>query len=274
MVASAFAFSIMSLFVKLAGERLPAQEIVFARAAISLVLSWYWLRLQGVPMWGRRRGLLVLRGLVGFCGLTCFYYAITRLPLAEVTVIQYLHPVLTAVLAAVLLGERPGAVLPVSLLLSTAGVLLITKPAVLFGGQVALSWLPTVSALGGAVFSAIAYTLVRQLSRTEPPLVIVFYFPLVAVPASVPLLLQDPVWPRGVDWLLLLGVGVSTQIAQVELTKGLTLEPAGRATAMAYLQVVFAAAWGALVFGDLPDALTIVGAGAVLAGSLLVALRR
>ena len=88
MAASAFAFSLMSLCVKVVSARLPSQEIVLARAAISLVLSGGLLRRAGRSPWGRRRGMLVLRGVLGFGGLSCFYYAITHLPLGHVTVLH------------------------------------------------------------------------------------------------------------------------------------------------------------------------------------------
>ena len=76
MVWSALAFSGMTLLVKVAGRELPSQEIVLARAVISLVLSWAIVRRAGVSLWGERRPLLLLRGLVGFVGLSCFGVAV------------------------------------------------------------------------------------------------------------------------------------------------------------------------------------------------------
>ena len=105
MVLSALAFSAMTALVKLAGERLPSQELVVARAIVSLVLSWSLLRSARVSPWGEDRRWLWLRGLLGFAGLSCVYGAVTHLPLAEATVLQYLHPPITALLAGVFLKE-------------------------------------------------------------------------------------------------------------------------------------------------------------------------
>ncbi|MGE3166381.1 MAG: DMT family transporter [Planctomycetota bacterium] len=274
MLASAMAFSVMSLLVKLAGERLPAAEIVFFRSVISLVLSYAHLRRTRRSPWGSQHGLLLLRGVLGFLALSCFFYAITELPLAEVTVIHYLNPVFTGVLAAIFLRERSGRLLGVSVATSLFGVILVTQPAVLFGHAAdPLPGLPTLAALGGAVFGAAAYTVVRRLAGTEHPLVIVFYFPLVAVPASIPAFASAAVMPNAVEWLLLLGVGIATQVGQVALTRGLQLEPAGRATALSYSQVIFATLWGGLVFGAWPGPLAIGGGALVFAGTLLVAFR-
>lgn len=270
MVASAFFFSVMSAFVKAAGERLPSQEIVLARALIALVLCAALLWRAGVPPWGRRRGLLLLRGAFGFLGLLCVFYSLTQLPIAEATVIQYLHPIFTALLAAAFLGERAGAALLAGVATSLLGVLAVARPAGVgsLDGSLALPPVALLAALGGAFFSGCAYVVVRKLAATEHPLVIVLYFPLVAAPASLPAVWPVFVMPRGVEWLLLLGVGIAAQLGQVALTKGLRHEPAGRATALAYLQVVFAALWGTSFFGEVPDVWTWLGAFLILAGTL------
>lgn len=258
----------MSLFVKLAGERIPAHELVTARAVVSLVLSYFILKKMGIPIWGNRKGLLFARGLVGFFALICVYYALTVLPLAEATVIQYLHPIFTALIAMFFLGERPGYAVIVCIVLSFAGLLLVARPPFLFDGQAA-SWgfLAVTAAVLGAFGSGVAYTLVRKLSATEDPLVIVFYFPLVALPGTLPFLMHEAVWPHGIEWIYLLGIGVFTQIGQVALTKGIQLEPAARATSFSYFQVVFATIWGVLFFAEIPPLWTLAGALLIVAGT-------
>jgi len=274
MVAAAFFFSLMSLFVKLAGRGLPAAELVFARSAFSLVTTWILLRRAGVRAWGRRKPLLVLRGLAGFAGLLCFFYAITRIPLADVTVIHYTNPVLTAVFAAAVLGERIGRRELGGLALSLAGVLLVAQPSFLFGGANRLDLVAVGVALAGACFAAIAYTTVRKLGETEHHLTVVFYFPLVATPASVPLLLREARWPTAGQWLLILGVGIAAQVAQICLTKGLHAERTGRAMSMSYIQVLFAAVWGLAFFGEVPNLAAAAGAILVILGTTAVAAPR
>jgi drug/metabolite transporter (DMT)-like permease len=270
MAESALAFAAMGALVKSAGQRLPVGEIVLARGLVSLALTLAALRRAGVDPLGVRRGRLFARGVIGASGLACVFYAVTRLPLAEATVIQYLHPVFTAGLAAWLLRERTGPGLALSLALGVAGVLVVARPALLFGAAAAsFEPLALAAALAGAFLSACAYVAVRHLSATEHPLVIVFYFAWVAVLGALPLAARDLVWPEPRDWLILLGVGVTAQIGQLALTRGLQLEPAARATALSYLQVVFAAALGALFFGERPGPAAGLGALLILAGSLL-----
>ncbi len=268
MVLSALAFSAMTALVKLAGERLPSQELVVARAIVSLVLSWSLLRSARVSPWGEDRRWLWLRGLLGFAGLSCVYGAVTHLPLAEATVLQYLHPPITALLAGVFLKETVSPRVALATVASLTGVVCVAKPAFVFGSAAAsLDPFWVAVAIGGAAFSAGAYVVVRKLSRQgEDPLVIVFYFPLVTLPAALPTMWPDFVMPRGSEWLLLLGIGIATQIGQVSLTRGLAVLPAAHGTALSYLQVVFAAVLGALVFGERPDGWSIVG-GALVIGS-------
>lgn len=270
MLLAAFTFSVMSLLVKWVGERLPFEEIVMARALVSLVLSWAVLKRAGVSVWGVNRRLLCFRGLLGFAGLMCFYYALTVLPLADATLIQYMHPVFTALLAALVLGERAGVALAVALGFSIAGVLLVVRPDWIFGGgDASLPTWPVIVALFGAFFSASAYVVVRHLGRTEHPLVIVFYFPLITIPAVFPAVAVDFVWPTGSEWLMLLGVGVFTQLGQVSITRGLQSEPAGRATAISYVQVLLAGVWGFFFFAEVPDGWTAAGALLILGGTVM-----
>ena len=92
------------------------------------------------------------------------------------------------------------------------------------------------------------------VGRSESPLVVVFWLPLVTVPLAAPFAVSVWVWPDATTWCLLLGIGVVTQIAQVALTKGLAREAAGKATAVGYLQVAFATLFGAVVLRVSPDA--------------------
>lgn len=265
MVLSALAFSLMVVGVKQVGDRLPVAEVVLARALVSLALSYGMARSLGVDPWGRRRGLLVLRGLVGSAALFCVYAAVVHLPLAAATVLQYLYPTFTALLAWLLLGERLGRRLLLAMGLGWLGVLLVAQPT-------ATSALPAtwvLVAMAGALLTAVAYVSVRSLAETEHPAVIIFYFPLVAVPMSLPLVLLDPVLPTAGELLWLLGVGVFTQLGQVGLTRALTQLPAARATAISYVQVGFAALWGWWIFGESIDLPTAIGAGLILIATLI-----
>lgn len=273
MLAAAFCFSVMSLLVKVVGQRLPTMEVVFSRSLVTLALTWTFLRHAGVSPLGSERGLLVLRALFGFAAVFCFFYGVSHLPLAEATVIQYTNPVFTALIAALVLGERLRPVESAGVALSLGGVVLVARPGFLFGGVPALDPLAVGVAVAGAVLSASAYVTVRRLGRSEHPLVIVFYFALISTVGSAFFLPGSP-WPTGWEWAALAGVGIAAQGGQVFMTLGLREERAGRAMSVGYVQIVFAALWGLLFFDEFPDPWGLVGTALVLVGTFVVGKRR
>ena len=285
MLSSALSFSLMSVFVKAVGGRIPVAEVVLARSLVSLVLSLLMLRQAGLSPWGNRRWLLVLRGVIGTGALLCVFAALAQLPLAPATVLQYLQPTFTALLAWLLLGERVGMRIVLAALLGWLAVVLLTSPADLSGllGPLATTLLGrsgaplpltgVLLALAGALLSACAYVSVRALGRSEHPLVIVFYFPLVGLVLTLPAVIAQPVLPSATEGLALVGGGLFTQLGQIGVTNGLLGLPAARATAMSYGQVPLAALWGWWFFREPLDPDTALAGALVLAATLL-SLRR
>lgn len=271
MVLSAFGFSVMAVCVKFASiEGIPVLEIVAARALISLLLSYADIHRKRIPVFGQRKDLLFMRGLVGSVTLVCVYYSITHLPLAEATVLQYLYPIFTALLALFFLKEHIHWSLIVSIVLSFIGLLLVVRPTFLFGELAQdLSYFAVLVGILGAIGSSIAYVLVRKLNQTEDSSVIIFYFPLIALPFSLILLGNDFVMPSAYTCGLLVLVGIFTQVGQIGLTKAMQTEAAGRATAFSYLQVVFATLFGWFFFQEIPDMWFVAGALFILIGVLV-----
>ncbi|MCI0651848.1 MAG: DMT family transporter, partial [Planctomycetes bacterium] len=268
MAASALAFALMGLLVKLASERLPSQEIVLARAVITLFLSLAMLRQAKLAPWGKRPLLLTLRGVLGMAALNCHYYALDALPLGDATAIHFVNPIFTALLAAPLLGERLAWLHAASVAAGMLGVIFVQKPQFLFASPDPLEPTAVAIAVLGALLSAAAYVTVRKLRATEDPLVIVFYLALVTVVASLPFAAQQWVAPTPWEWLLFLGIGATTQAGQVCLTRALHLLPAGRATAIGYLQIVFAATFGAIFYGEAQDPWGLLGIVLIVGGTL------
>lgn len=271
MAIGAFWFSIMSLLVKVAGRTMPSMEVVLWRAVLTLALSWAALRGARIAPWGHDRRLLLARGVLGCTALSCFYFSLVHLPLGEATLIQYMNPVFATILAAAFIGERIGRAEVACVVSSLVGVALIARPAFLFGGHAGpLPPAYVAIALAGAFCSGAAYVIVRHMGTSEHPLVVVFYLPLVTLPLTLPFAAVDWRWPTGWEWLVIAGIGATTQIAQVFMTRGLQIERSARATATGYLQVVFAGAWGVLMLGERPTAWSISGALLIVASTLVL----
>jgi drug/metabolite transporter (DMT)-like permease len=261
----------MSLLVRLSGDAgFSTMEVVFGRSFVVTIVSWFFLKRAGLSGRGRDRRLLVLRSVVGFIALVFFYYALIRLPLADATVIQYTNPIWTAVLAAFFLSEPIGRKEVALSVASLGGVVVMARPTFLFGGTApALPPGPVAVGVVGAFFAGLAYVSVRRLARTDPPLVVVYWFALLCTIGATPFVVFEFFRDGGSlpdlrGFALLGAVGGATYLGQVLITMGMREEPAGRAMGVAYLQVVFAALWGAIVLTEIPDRWTVAGAGVIL----------
>jgi drug/metabolite transporter (DMT)-like permease len=267
MAASAFAFSVMTAAVKLAGRTVPLFELVAIRSFMVAVLSGVAVYRGGLSFRPRQPGRLAQRAAFGFATLSCYFYSIIHLPLADATVIYFTAPVLTALGAALTLGEHMGWREVVLVGVSLLGVVLVARPEFLFGGGSSLEPLAVGIGFAGAAFSAGSWITIRSI-RHDPPLLVVFYFAAATVLLATPLMLPRLIEMRPVDVAIIAVAAVATHLGQLWSTWGFRLERAGRASAVGYLQIIFAAGWGWLLFREMPDAWTWVGAGVILAATL------
>lgn len=274
MLISALGFSLMAACVKsVSTYGMPVLEIVAARAIVSVFISYIDVKRKKISLWGYNKPLLIARGSVGALALFFVYYAITTLPLAEATILQYLHPVFTAVLAVIFLKEKVQRSTLLCIVISLLGLGVMVEPNFQLSNSdistMPYSWLSIGAAVLGAFGSAVAYVLVKQLTKTEDSSVIIFYFPLISLPISVVLLGSNFVMPTLPALGLLILIGIFTQVGQVGLTKALHSADANKATAYAYVQVVFSVIIGWAWFNELPLVTTLIGGGLVIGGALI-----
>lgn len=270
MLLSALSFAVMTALVKLvSAHNIPVLEIVAARGLVSLVISYVDIKRKKISAWGNNKKLLIARGTVGTLALICVYYAVTTLPLAEATLLQYTYPVFTAMLAFIFLKEKIQRSTLICILLCILGLLAMVKPNLSFDGEVVLPWFSVFVALAGALGSAIAYVIVKRLSKVEDSSVIIFYFPLISLPLSLMLLGNDFVMPNMEALILLLFVGIFTQIGQVGLTKAMQTEVVAKVSAFSYVQVVFSAIFGLVLFNEIPSVWTFIGGSLIILGAII-----
>lgn len=272
MIISALAFAVMAALVKEASQLgIPLLQIIFVRALISVVLSLADIVRARVHPLGHHRWLLLGRGASGFLALIGVFYALTHLSMAQATVLQYLHPVFTAILAVVFLNEYPSKATLTCIALSLLGLVVMMSPYWNTTDTIPVSIWPALAGLAGAFGSGLAYTMVRKLVATEHPSVIVLYFPMVCIPGALLLGGVDFIWPTTSGWWVLLGVGCFTQLGQLALTKAMQLNTASRVTSLSYVQIVFAGLLGWWIFGEVPMQTTFLGGGLILLGAAITA---
>jgi drug/metabolite transporter (DMT)-like permease len=120
--------------------------------------------------------------------------------------------------------------------------------------------------LVSACFAAASYLTLRRI-REDPPLLVVFYFGAVTVLLCVPIVAGGWVPPSAVDVAFFTGIGVATHVGQLCITWAFRMERAGAVSAVGYLQIVFAAFWGWLLFAEVPDRWTWLGAAVIMAST-------
>ena len=269
LIGSGLAFSLMSACVKAIGQKIPVSELVFARAVISLIITRYLLYKKNINPWGYQKRLLVIRGLFGTVALFCIFKALTILPIATATIIQYIYPTFTVICAYFLLKEYIFKRIVISIIIGWIGIIFVTQPEWSTNTNVLQSIIAISIAIIGALMTSLAYICVRKLSEKENPLVIIYYFPLVSIPLSLPFIINDYILPTGTDWIWILGIGFFTQIGQICITEGLRLIPAGQATSLNYSQVIFSSIWGILFFQEAITNTIYVGGLCVLISTII-----
>lgn len=262
MVLSALGFSLMQLCVKFLSH-IPFTELVLFRSLISAVLSLGLLWKLRISPLGSKRIYLVLRGVFGVTALSLFFFTLQQLPIATAITIQYLSPVFTTVFAVWILKEPMAAKRWIFFGVSFAGIL------VMKGFNPELKPLYLMAGIASAVFAGLAYNMIRKVKDSDHPVVVVFYFPLVATPIMAIFSLFWWVTPTGWDWLLILAMGVFTQIAQVYMTKAWQAETAGKIASLKYIGIGFALFFDWSLFGISPSYQTLTGIALVLIGVLL-----
>ncbi len=262
MLLATFFFSLMNVCVKQVAH-IPAVEVILFRSAVSLVMSGAVLLRQKVSVWGNHRRLLLTRGLAGALGLVFFFVTLQHIPLATAATIQYLSPIFTTILGVFIVKERVKLWQWVFFAVSFAGILLIE------GVDVRVSPLYLGLGVAGAACAGLAYNMIRKLNTREHPLVIVFYFPLVALPFSALYALFNWVQPVGWDWLILISIGVLTQLAQYFMTMSYQSEELSKVASLNYVGIFYALAFGFIFFEEVFSVGSYVGMALVLAGVLL-----
>lgn len=252
----------MQVCVKSLGH-LPSSEVVVFRSILTAVFTLYLIRQQHVSFLGNNRGLLVLRAMVGTIGLVLGYYALQELPLATSVTIMHISPLISAIAGIFVLGERMRSLQWIGFALALGGV------AVIKGFDPRVETLPFVALCVGTTAAGFAYNFIRKLRHTDHPLTIILYLSVFGVVAGG--LLTGTGWkmPQGVDWLLILAMGLCTQLYQVTITGALHSDRIAKVMPIKYSGVVLAALAGFVFFNEPITWIILTGMAFIVAGILI-----
>ena len=265
MLLSALSFAFMAAFVKLAGD-IPLFEKVFVRNLVSLVVALVLVIKTKHKVFGKKenRKFLLLRSLLGLCGVVLYFYSINNLFLADSSMLNKLSPFFVTIFAGIFLKERITKFRIIALFVIFSAAMLIIKP------KFDLSILPAASGFFSAMFAGAAYTLVRFLGGKEEPQIIVFWFSLISVVFTLPLMLFDFKVPGFSQLIFLLGTGIFAAGGQFGLTLAYKFAKASEVTVYNYTNIIFAVIIGYFIWWEVPDFQSILGGILIISVSLLL----
>ena len=214
-----------------------------------------------------RIGLHVLCGLFTYVAVLCWFYAATRMPVAEFFALQFTTPLFTIALAMVVLRQSVGAKNWLATFVGFAGVLIILRPGII---EVTLGAL---AALISSAGYASVNTTIKVTSRTDSSTAIVFYVNLLMVPLSLPMAVYDWRMPDWTDWPLIVGVAVFSTVAFVATTRAVSAADARVVQPVNFLRLPIAAAFGWFFFNQVSDRWTWIGALVIFASTTYVLTR-
>ncbi len=214
-------------------------------------------RLLARPFLSRRLGLLALRGVVHGAGVMLWFYAMARIPIAEVTALGFTAPIFTTIGAAIFLGEKPKMRRIGAVLVGFGGALVILRPGI------AVIDMGAIAQLTAAPLFATSFLIAKKLTETESSASIVAYLSIFVTLALLPPALL--VWrtPTGEEIGWLFATAVLATMGHYTLTQAFRATEITVTQPFAFLQLVWATLLGFYVFDELPDVWTWVG-GAII----------
>ncbi len=259
MAGAGLSFVGVNGIVRYLGTELPAAQSAFIRFGFGLMFLlpalWAMRGMRFSPGVGR---MFLVRGGLHVVAVILWFYAMARVPVAEMAAIGFLGPVMVLVIGGLMLGEGLGARRVAAVLVAVAGGLIVLRPGV---RELSLGHL---SQLGATVFFSMSYIIAKRLSREAPASVIVAVLSVTVTLGLAPLALVqwEPVWVEQVGWLACVA-GLAT-LGHYAMARAFRAAPLAVTQPVTFLQLLWAAMLGALAFGEPVEVWVMAGGGLII----------
>lgn len=269
MLASSISFTVMTMLIKYLGsDYSPMLQTFYRQAAGLLVMLPVILPNPREVFRTTRPGILMFRSGAGIVSMIMGFYAYQKLPLADANALSFTRTLWLVPLAAFVLKEAIGPRRVSATVVGFLGALLMLQPQ----AQGDLGW-PAVAALASALLLAFTVTGMKVMTRDHPTRTLMAWSAALGLVLSIPPALFSWRWPTLPDLALLAGMGVLGTITQVCYINGMSEGDAAAMAPIDYTRLVFAAIIGYVLFQDIPNTMTMLGAGIVIASTLYITLR-
>jgi drug/metabolite transporter (DMT)-like permease len=261
-------FAVMNALIRLATAELEPLQVAFLRNVFALAFMMPWLMRAGIGgLRTEHLKLHILRGVTGIIAMVCWFTSIAYLPLSEAVALNFTVPLFATIAAALILREVVRARRWTATAIGFLGVIVILRPG--FMEFTPVMALPIVA----AAFMAVSVTFVKRLSNTENVAAIVLYQNLILTILSLVPAMIVWRWPSLTVWLCAIGVGAMAALAHLALTRAYTKADASAIIVFDYTRLPFVALIAWMLFGELADIWTWVGAGIIAGSSIYIARR-
>tara|TARA_R110000868_G_scaffold145181_4_gene365236 strand:- start:8965 stop:9801 length:837 start_codon:yes stop_codon:yes gene_type:complete len=265
MVISTLSFTFMNSIVKYL-THIPALELVFFRSLGTLIFTMTFLMYKKISVLGNRRKLLIYRGLAGVTSMALYFMSLKYLTMGTAVSLRYIAPIFAAVFAIFVLKEKVKLMQWLFFAIAFAGVLILKG----FDGE--LNTLGLVLILGAAFFSGLVYVTIVKIGKQDHPVVVVNYFMLIATLVGGFFTIFNWVTPQGMEWLLLLCLGVFGFFGQLYMTKAFQIASTNQVAPLKYIEVLFTVTVGLIWFNEIYTLWSILGILMIIGGLVLNAL--
>jgi drug/metabolite transporter (DMT)-like permease len=258
-----FVFIMVTALVKTMGPRLPPGEAAFLRYAMGLVFLLPSIgALRNAHLTRRQWSLFSLRGFFHAGGVILWFFAMVRIPIAEVTAMGYLAPIYVTVGAAIFLGERLAKRRIVAVLLGIVGAAIILRPGFreVSSGHMAML-------LAAFVFAG-SYLVAKVMADEVKPSVVVAMLSIFVTIGLAPFAAADWVTPNARELMFLAGVAVFATAGHYTMTLAFAAAPVTVTQPVTFLQLIWATLLGVIWFAEPVDIWVVLG-GIVILGSVL-----
>jgi drug/metabolite transporter (DMT)-like permease len=269
MLASAVTFTLMTTLIKFLGDDYsPALQTFYRQAAGMIVLAPIILRDPVGAFRTTRPGILLFRSGAGTVGMILAFWAYQEMPLAEANALSFTRTLWIVPLAIFVLGEKIGAWRLGATFVGFLGVLIMLQPSI----ANAVGW-PAAAALASAALFAMTVTGMKVMTRDHSVTVLMVWSAVLGFVLAIPLAVVEWRWPAPIDLALLAAMGVLGIVTQVCYIKGMALGDAAAMAPIDYTRLVFAILFGLVIFSEVPNWMTILGALIVIGSTLVITLR-
>ncbi len=260
MIVTGLNFVAVTALVKHVGPGIPAAQSAFLRYALGLVFLIPMIRpILNARLTKRQLWLFSGRGVAHTLAVILWFYAMARIPIAEVTAMNYLNPVYVTLAAAVLMGEKLPPRRLAAVFFALLGALIILRPGIkaVEPGHIAM--------LGTAALFAVSYLIAKIVSDEMSPLAVVGMLSITVTIGLAPFAAVVWITPTLAQcgWLFLVA-GFATA-GHYTMTRAFAAAPLTVTQPVTFLQLVWAVALGALVFGEPADIWVLIGGGIIIA---------